>query len=58
MSEHLVDIGLNLTHKQFASDREKVVERALAAGVTRMMVTGLSAALSQDALEGVSISPE
>ena len=51
MSEPLVDIGLNLTNKQFASDREEVVERALAAGVTRMMVTGLSAELSQAALE-------
>ncbi|HEX6767208.1 MAG TPA: TatD family hydrolase [Polyangiaceae bacterium] len=50
MSEHLCDIGLNLTSKQFAHDRDVVVERAFAAGVRHMMVTGLTAALSQEAL--------
>lgn len=46
----LVDIGANLTSKQFHADREQVIERALAAGVKQMMVTGLSASLSQAAL--------
>jgi TatD DNase family protein len=50
MKPTLSDIGLNLTHKQFAPDRDEVVERALAAGVAHMMVTGLSAAQSHEAL--------
>src|SRR5688572_25323933 len=51
MSEVLVDIGCNLTHKQFAADRSEVIERARAAGVAHMIVTGLSAGASQAALE-------
>jgi len=51
MSEVLVDIGCNLTHKQFAADRAEVIERARAAGVAHMIVTGLSADASQAALE-------
>lgn len=51
MSEVLIDIGFNLTSKQFAADRGAVLERALAAGVAHMLVTGLTAALSQAALE-------
>jgi TatD DNase family protein len=50
MSETLVDIGCNLTSKQFREDRDQVIERALSAGVTRMIVTGLTASLSQEAL--------
>jgi TatD DNase family protein len=37
---HLVDIGINLTHDSYDRDREKVVRRALDAGVTRLVVTG------------------
>ncbi len=51
MTEPLVDIGCNLTSKQFNADRDAVLERAVAAGVERLIVTGLSAALSQVALE-------
>jgi TatD DNase family protein len=51
MKELLVDIGCNLTHKQFATDRGEVVERARAAGVAHLIVTGLSAGQSQAALE-------
>lgn len=47
----LVDIGLNLTSKQFDRDRDAVVARALAANVRYMIVTGLSVALSEQALE-------
>jgi len=46
----LVDIGVNLTSKQFRGDLEQVIERALAAGVSHMIVTGLTAELSQAAL--------
>jgi TatD DNase family protein len=47
----LTDIGVNLTSKQFRADCEDVIARALAARVTRMMVTGLTATLSHAALE-------
>ena len=38
----LIDIGANLTHDSFDEDREAVMQRAKAAGVTRMIVTGAS----------------
>lgn len=38
----LVDIGVNLGHASFARDREQVIARALAAGVSRLVVTGAS----------------
>jgi TatD DNase family protein len=37
---NLVDIGVNLAHDSFDADREAVMERAHAAGVARMIVTG------------------
>ena len=50
MTEHLVDIGANLTHDSFDDDRDQVIERAADAGVTRIIVTGSSGQSSQDAL--------
>lgn len=38
----LIDIGANLTHDSFDRDRAAVLERARAAGVGRMIVTGAS----------------
>jgi TatD DNase family protein len=38
----LVDIGVNLTSKQFRADLDPVIERARAAGVDGMVVTGTS----------------
>ncbi len=38
----LIDIGANLTHDSFDRDRVNVIERARAAGVNRMIVTGAS----------------
>lgn len=46
----LVDIGANLTDRNFAKDRAQVVERAVAAGVEQMVVTGVSVAKSRAAL--------
>jgi TatD DNase family protein len=40
LNPELVDIGANLTHESFAMDREAVLARAHAAGVTRLVVTG------------------
>lgn len=45
----IVDIGVNLTHRSFAGDRDAVIDRAIAAGVTRMIVTGTSATNSAEA---------
>jgi TatD DNase family protein len=38
----LIDIGCNLTHDSFDEDREEVLDRARAAGVVQMIVTGAS----------------
>lgn len=58
MNEPLIDIGVNLTSKQFREDLPQVIERAHAAGVRYMMVTGLTAPLSQAALELARTRPE
>ena len=46
----LIDIGINLAHKQFGHDREAVIRRALDAGVRRMLVTGTSVESSRAAI--------
>src|ERR1043165_1339584 len=46
----IVDIGVNLAHRSFQSDRKEVVEHAFAVGVRTMIVTGTSLAGSQEAL--------
>ena len=38
----LIDIGLNITHDSYDNDRETVIADAVAAGVSRMIVTGTS----------------
>lgn len=58
MNEPLIDIGVNLTSKQFREDLPQVIERALQAGVSHMIVTGLSAQLSQAALELARSRPQ
>ena len=47
----LIDIGANLTHDSFDRDRDAVIERARAAGVVQMVVTGASREHSPKALE-------
>ena len=51
----IVDIGVNLAHRSFRADRKQVIERAFAAGVRRMVITGTSVVGSQ---EGVQIARE
>jgi TatD DNase family protein len=46
----MIDIGCNLTHDSFESDREQVLDRAREAGVVQMIITGASAEGSQAAL--------
>jgi TatD DNase family protein len=57
LNPSLVDIGVNLTSKQFRGDLEQVIARAVAAGVRHMIVTGLTAELSQAALELARTKP-
>lgn len=47
----LIDIGVNLTHAAFDSDRSQVIERALTAGVSTLILTGTTVAESRAALE-------
>jgi TatD DNase family protein len=47
----LIDIGCNLTHDSFDSDREEVLARAREAGVVQMVVTGASREGSRTALQ-------
>lgn len=49
MEPSLVDIGVNLAHAQFRADRDDVVERAVAAGVERLIITGTSERSSEAA---------
>jgi len=46
----LIDIGLNLTHESFAHDREALLDRAAAVGVTHMLITGSDVPHSEAAL--------
>ena len=46
----LIDIGINLGHDSFATDRAAVIARARAAGVAQMIITGASGAGSRQAL--------
>ena len=47
----LIDIGANLTHDSFDADRGLVIDRARAAGVERLIVTGTSMTESARAVE-------
>ncbi len=53
----LVDIGANLTHESFRLDRAEVLERAHAAGVVQLVVTGASSQGSRDALALAETDP-
>ncbi|MEE8119027.1 MAG: TatD family hydrolase [Gammaproteobacteria bacterium] len=46
----MTDIGANLTHNSFDSDRQAVVDRARAAGVERMIITGADLESSRKAI--------
>lgn len=46
----LIDIGINLAHDSYDTDRDAVIARAAAAGVVQMIVTGSSAASSRAAV--------
>ena len=46
----LIDIGINLAHDSYAADRDAVMERARAAGVAQMIVTGATLASTAQAI--------
>ncbi|HKR34572.1 MAG TPA: TatD family hydrolase [Steroidobacteraceae bacterium] len=58
MSAQLIDIGINLAHDSFDTDRAEVIRRAAAAGVTRMVITGSSLASTRAAIELVRSDPQ
>ena len=53
----LVDIGVNLLNHAFDDDRDAVIRRAFDAGVTRLLVTGTSVAVSRAAAELAGRAP-
>ncbi|MGI9200290.1 MAG: TatD family hydrolase [Woeseiaceae bacterium] len=57
MSFPLIDIGANLTHDSFTDDLPDVLERAAAAGVQRLVVTGSSDQGNIDAAELADAHP-
>ena len=46
----MIDIGINLAHDSFDSDRDAVIDRAHSAGVVQMIVTGASLESTQQAI--------
>jgi TatD DNase family protein len=54
----LIDIGINLAHESYAEDRDAVIARASAAGVTQMIVTGSSLASTREAIALVRERPQ
>ncbi len=50
IASSLIEIGINLAHDSFDSDREAVIARAADAGVVQMIVTGSSGQSTRDAI--------
>jgi TatD DNase family protein len=57
MTLELIDIGANLAHDSFDDDRAVVLERAAAAGISRIVVTGSSLASNQVAVDLAAAYP-
>src|ERR1044071_1113181 len=57
VSPALVDIGINLTHDSYDSDRDAVMARAPAAGAVQMVVTGANAEGSRKAVALAHMHP-
>jgi TatD DNase family protein len=53
----LIDIGSNLTHDSFTTDRDAVMARALQAGVRRQIVTGADLKSSHEAAALAALHP-
>ena len=57
MTDTLIDIGANLAHDSFDDDRNEVLQRALDAGVARIVVTGSSDASNVRAADLAAAHP-
>lgn len=53
----LIDIGINLAHDSYDTDREAVIARAQAAGVAQMLVTGSCGPSTRKAIELARMHP-
>lgn len=54
----IVDIGINLTHKNFQKDIEEILKRSKESNVTRLIITGTSELYSKNALEFIEYMKE
>lgn len=54
----LIDIGINLTNKQFYKEHEEIINRALENGVEQMILTGTSVRGSKESAEIAADYPE
>src|SRR5260370_27219080 len=50
IASSLIDIGINLGHDSFNSDRDAVIARAAQAGVVQMIVTGSTGSSTRQAI--------
>lgn len=57
MENKIIDIGVNLMHRSYNQDREQVVERAAANGVSPLVITGTSLRNSMEAARYASRLP-
>jgi len=57
MTLPLADIGLNLAHDSFDSDRDEVIAAAVASGVRHMVITGSTLASTHAAIELARSAP-
>lgn len=53
-----IDIGINLTNKQFYNEQEEIINRALDNGVEQMILTGTSVRGSKESAEIAEDYPE
>lgn len=58
MNPQIIDIGVNLLHRSFEQDREQVVARAEAAGVSPLIMTGTSLRSSTEAARYAARFPQ
>ncbi|VAW66220.1 Deoxyribonuclease TatD [hydrothermal vent metagenome] len=58
LASELIDIGVNLTGKSFKKDVPQVIERAIASGVSHMVVTGTNLQHSEEAIHLCEKWPE
>ncbi|KAF0192654.1 MAG: TatD DNase family protein, partial [bacterium] len=57
MTTQLIDIGANLIHRYFNLDRKEVIQRAIDAGVSTIIITGSNVKSSQAAQRLASYYP-